>query len=189
MSAFIGENPRLEYLAEGDGPAAVITHPHPLMGGDMHNNVVATAARAAVASGFSSWRFNFRGVGRSQGTFDEGNGETADLAAIIDYSRARILIGYSFGAWIVSRYLHSGADLPAILIAPPTAMFDHPDLRQKDIHVISGANDQFCRIDCLDSIFPADAIEIINGCDHFWCSHETSLYQYLETLLRQKVDQ
>src|SRR4030067_1161769 len=110
-----------------------LCHPHPQFGGDMHNTVISTTAETAWQEGFSTLRFNFRGVGESEGTYGEGIGEQEDVKAAIDFFSARqnepprllIVLGYSFGAW---------AGLPVamkdervnglIAIAPPLQMMD-----------------------------------------------------------------
>ena len=92
---------------------AVIAHPHPLHGGTLTNKVVQTLARAFVLAGWTAVRFNFRGVGRSEGTYDEGRGELDDLLAVV---RAQApdgplcLSGFSFGAFVTS---HAAAQLQA----------------------------------------------------------------------------
>ena len=95
--------PQLEpgQLARG---TAVIAHPHPLFGGTMENKVVQTLARAFVQSGWQAVRFNFRGVGASQGTYDEGRGELQDLLAVVAQraSGDLALAGFSFGAFVTS---------------------------------------------------------------------------------------
>jgi uncharacterized protein len=89
---------------------AVITHPHPLFGGTMDNKVVQTLARAFVQAGWSALRFNFRGVGASQGQHDEGHGELADMLALIAAEAAEgplALAGFSFGSFVASRATHA----------------------------------------------------------------------------------
>ena len=84
---------------------AVIAHPHPLFGGTMDNKVVQTLARAFVQGGWSAVRFNFRGVGATQGTHDEGRGELQDMLALIadQAGEGRLAIaGFSFGAFVAS---------------------------------------------------------------------------------------
>lgn len=84
---------------------AVIAHPHPLFGGTMQNKVVQTLARAFVQCGWQAVRFNFRGVGASAGTYDEGRGEAADMQAVIDQvapAGPLALAGFSFGAFVTS---------------------------------------------------------------------------------------
>jgi uncharacterized protein len=85
---------------------AVIAHPHPLFGGTMDNKVVQTMARACVQAGWTAVRFNFRGVGDSAGSYDEGRGEANDLRAVIEHSCAEgtplVLAGFSFGSFVTS---------------------------------------------------------------------------------------
>lgn len=107
-----GEAGRIEVLR--DAPAsgvpakgvAVIAHPHPLFGGTMDNKVVQTLARAFVQCGWQTLRFNFRGVGASEGAHDEGQGETRDFLAVVRQFAAEgplALAGFSFGAFVMSR--------------------------------------------------------------------------------------
>ena len=104
-----GNAGRLEALFEvprsGEPSAvAVVCHPHPLHGGTMHNKVAHTLARAFLASGFAALRFNFRGVGDSEGSFDDGGGEVDDVLSCLEWMRRRFpdrmlwLAGFSFGA-------------------------------------------------------------------------------------------
>ena len=84
---------------------AVIAHPHPLHGGTMTNKVVQTLARAFVLAGWTAVRFNFRGVGRSEGAYDEGRGELQDLLAVVRAQAPEgplCLAGFSFGAFVTS---------------------------------------------------------------------------------------
>ena len=90
---------------------AIVAHPHPLFGGTMDNKVVQTLARALVQCGWRAVRFNFRGVGGSAGTYDEGRGELADLLAVLEHgapsgaglpSVSVALAGFSFGAFVTS---------------------------------------------------------------------------------------
>lgn len=102
---------QLEALLETSATAdpaqvVVICHPHPLYGGTMHNKVVSHAARALGRADMAVLRFNFRGVGRSTGKYDEGRGEREDSRAALDFLQARFpragmaLAGFSFGAWV-----------------------------------------------------------------------------------------
>jgi alpha/beta superfamily hydrolase len=100
-------------LAAAGAPArgtVVIAHPHPLFGGTMDNKVVQTLARAFVASGWTAVRFNFRGVGASEGVHDEGKGETADMLAVVQQiapEGALAIAGFSFGAFVAIHALQS----------------------------------------------------------------------------------
>ncbi|MCW7539102.1 alpha/beta fold hydrolase [Aquabacterium sp. A7-Y] len=109
---------------------AVIAHPHPLHGGTMDNKVVQTLARAFVQAGWRSVRFNFRGIGASEGRWDEGRGEIDDMAAVIAHyhrgGEALALAGFSFGAYVTS---HAAARLGPeqvrhlVLVGPATGNF------------------------------------------------------------------
>ena len=102
----------IEVLRDEPGPAvarrgtAVIAHPHPLFGGTMENKVVQTLARAFVQAGWVALRFNFRGVGATQGAHDEGRGELEDMLALVAQEAADgplAVAGFSFGAFVASR--------------------------------------------------------------------------------------
>jgi hypothetical protein len=94
----------------GSRGVAVIAHPHPLFGGTMDNKVVQTLARAFVQSGWTALRFNFRGVGASQGSYDEGRGEAEDFLAVVRALAPAgpiALAGFSFGAYVTAQALQS----------------------------------------------------------------------------------
>ncbi len=101
---------------------AVIAHPHPLHGGTLTNKVVQTLARACVLAGWSAVRFNFRGVGQSDGVYDEGRGELDDLLAVIDARASEgplCLAGFSFGAFVTSlaaARLHASRDIQRLVL-------------------------------------------------------------------------
>lgn len=108
---------------QGQWPAAVICHPHPLGGGTMHNKVVAAIARGLVSRGVLALRFNFRGVGESGGAHDYGRGEQADVAGALDWLLEQpqvdpwrvSFVGYSFGAWV--GLSHAQADPRVVAVA------------------------------------------------------------------------
>ncbi len=103
---------------------AVVCHPHPLYGGTLDNKVIHTLARAFAACGAATIRFNFRGVGTSAGTFDEGRGETEDALAVIAYGQARWrgaalwLAGFSFGGAVAVHAAARSAPARMVLVAP-----------------------------------------------------------------------
>jgi uncharacterized protein len=106
----------LRDLPEGGKPSrglAIITHPHPLFGGTMDNKVVQTMARAFVQVGWTALRFNFRGVGTSEGSHDEGHGESDDLRAVLEQScpagSPLCLAGFSFGTFVASQVIVQAA--------------------------------------------------------------------------------
>jgi alpha/beta superfamily hydrolase len=184
-------------LSTGAAPGgAVITHPHPLFGGDMTNNVVLTAVRALTARNLSALRFNFRGVGRSTGTYGGGIEEADDLAAALTFLKSRVsgphyVVGYSFGAAVAGRALLKGlAADGAIFVAPPIAFMDLsflprvPGLR----FIIVGGRDELCPLPSLEALMaqsppppgetPA-ALQVIDGADHFFGGAEEILFRAL----------
>lgn len=121
---------RLEglYAAASSGRGAVICHPHSLMGGDMMNPVVETLTEALFKAGYATLRFNFRGVGRSGGSFGNGLDEQADVLAAAAFLEARgareiLPAGYSFGTFVMAGALARRPFLPAVFVAPPYQMF------------------------------------------------------------------
>ncbi len=149
-------------LAMGDGVnGVVITHPHPLYGGTMDNNVVWTAARAFQARHWSTLRFNFRGVGLSSGEYGDGIAEMADVQAAVCIFEIPVnpdlahLVGYSFGAAVAGYALAQGVSAAGIImIAPPIAMLDMdflpkvPRLRL----IVVGDRDEFCPLPQLHKV-------------------------------------
>ena len=113
-------------------PIAVILHPHPQHGGTMNNKVVYNLYYVFVKKGFSVLRFNFRGVGRSQGDFDNGQGELSDAASALDWLQsvnpnapACWVAGFSFGAWIGMQLLMRRPEIEGFIsVAPPANMYD-----------------------------------------------------------------
>jgi alpha/beta superfamily hydrolase len=123
---------RYQHSKQPNAPIALMLHPHPQYGGTMNNKVVYTLFHAFVRQGFSVLRFNFRGVGRSQGTFDRGEGELSDAAAALDWlqsynenASACWIAGFSFGAWIGMQLLMRRPEISGFVsVAPPANMHD-----------------------------------------------------------------
>ena len=104
----LSDDPVLPDAGRAHG-VAIIAHPHPLFGGTMDNKVVQTLARAFVQCGWGALRFNFRGVGNTQGQHDEGRGETDDFLAVVQQCApdgALALAGFSFGSYVTSQAVH-----------------------------------------------------------------------------------
>ncbi|GLQ07549.1 alpha/beta hydrolase [Sneathiella chinensis] len=133
---FNGPEGRLEgkyhHSSEPNAPLALILHPHPQFGGTMNNKVVYHMFTTFKNRGFSVLRFNFRGVGRSQGDYDQGVGELSDAAAALDWmqthnenSPAVWVAGFSFGAWIAMQLLMRRPEIEGFIsVAPPANMYD-----------------------------------------------------------------
>ena len=115
-----------------DAPIAIMLHPHPQFGGTMNNRVVHRMHYAFYELGFTVLRFNFRGVGRSQGEYDQGIGELSDAAAALDYLQALNpnskhcwVAGFSFGAWIGMQLLMRRPEITGFIsVSPPANMYD-----------------------------------------------------------------
>jgi hypothetical protein len=177
----------------------ILCHPHPQYGGDMHSSVITTAVEAASQEGFSTLRFNFRGVGASGGSYNDGIGEKEDVKAAIDYLYSRqkdsnlplILLGYSFGAW---------AGLPVgvqdsrikgmVAIAPPLELYDFGFLMgcKKRKLLIAGSRDSFCPVALFEKWYghleEPRSLAIIEGADHFFFSHTRFLIQPLREFIQ-----
>ena len=133
---FNGSDGRLEgRYVHGEGPTpplAIVLHPHPLHGGTMNNRVVHAMFKMFQRRGFSTLRFNFRGVGRSQGEFDHGQGELRDAAAALDWmqlhnpnSSGVWVAGFSFGAWIAMQLLMRRPEIQGFVCASlPANLYD-----------------------------------------------------------------
>jgi len=127
----------------------VVCHPHPQHGGTMDNKVVTTVARAARESGLDSLRFNYRGVGKSAGSYGEFTGECEDFDAVLGWIKratdktSLILVGFSFGSAVVaSRANHLNNNRHSVLIAPPIERYDYPFHFLAPVSIIQGAEDE-----------------------------------------------
>lgn len=162
---------------------AVITHPHPLYGGDMYNPVVEAIETAYRKAGFSTLRFNFRGTGNSAGTHDNGVGERDDVAAAVAYLKNEgvesiHLSGYSFGAWVNAMAVQNKLVVDGMtMVAPPVAFIDFADgIRLPGLaKVVAGSRDEFAPPDMIRPLLAnwnrGAEMEIIDGADHFFFSY------------------
>lgn len=160
---------------------AVISHPHPLYGGTMHNKVVQTLAKAFVQNGWRAIRFNFRGVGASAGVYDEGRGEVDDLMSVIqatsEASQSLALAGFSFGAFVTS---HAVARLPSslqleklVLVGTAASRFEvatlPTDLHEKTLVVHGEVDDTVPLASVMDWARPQSLpVTVIPGVEHFF---------------------
>ena len=169
---------------------AVICHPHPLFGGTMHNKVVHRTASVLYGLGAAVLRFNFRGVGRSAGAFDRGEGELADARVALRFLRERYptarrwVAGFSFGSWVAARLGATEPDVARlILIAPPvhTQSFDEMTTCPLPKLVIQGTADEVCRPENLEKVFPGWAepkrLMRVDDASHFFDKHLAGLAQ------------
>ncbi len=123
---------RYSHAKQPNAPLALILHPHPEQGGTMNNKITFSLFQTFAARGFSTMRFNFRGVGRSQGYFDKGEGELSDAACALDWMQDLNknapyvwVAGFSFGAWIGMQLLMRRPEIQGFIsVAPPANQYD-----------------------------------------------------------------
>jgi alpha/beta superfamily hydrolase len=184
-------------------PAAVLCHPHPLFGGSMENSVVVAIASALNNSGIATLRFNFRGVGESQGFSTQAVEEQNDIRAAlqvvqrwkgIDKNRLA-LVGYSFGAQVILKGLKKyKASAALVLVSPPLSSFKGnlqtstlKDIRVPNLFVV-GDCDRLVKVKDLKeqiaSIHPHLEPRIIAGADHSWKGHEQDVANCVAEFLR-----
>src|SRR5512143_3121465 len=174
--------------------AAVITHPHPLYGGDMDNPVVLAVRKAYIRRGYSALRFNFRGTGNSDGRYDNGVGERRDaqaaLACLAGLGMTDIdLVGYSFGAW-VNAGLSAGFQR-MVMVSPPVAFMDYgPPASIATLKlIITGGRDEIAPPDLIARYRThwnqTAAFEVIPGADHFYSGSLKTLEDTIATHIEQ----
>lgn len=171
-------------LVEGSSRGAVVCHPHPLYGGTMYDAVVGCLSNGFTAGGVSSLRFNFRGVGKSSGSHDRGEGEGEDLLAVCDWFRdhhaldSLYVAGYSFGAGVTLQVAPRIDCQGIVLVAPPMQMVG--DLAPTDLPmlVVLGDEDRIVDPGALQSHFsgyPNVSVKLIPGADHFFVTAGTDI--------------
>jgi uncharacterized protein len=194
--AFLSGDLSLEgLLSQGKrDQGVVISPPHPLYGGEMRNQVVGIIQEVLAGKGWTTLRFNFRGVGRSQGKYDEGAGEQEDARAAVRHLKELgikeiFLAGYSFGAWVNARAaLHLPEVVGSILVAPPQAMMNFSFLKDDDKTrlVIAGERDEYGPVEeimkIVEKMNPSPPIITIPGADHFFSGATEELARALESI-------
>ncbi|HOD30659.1 MAG TPA: alpha/beta fold hydrolase [Smithellaceae bacterium] len=172
----------------------IVCHPHPLMGGSMHNNVVEAVVRTFAAENFTTLRFNFRGVGASTGSYEEGKGESCDIIAVCRYLQQSGLsqiyfAGYSFGAWVGALVMEQREEKfsYSLFISPPHNYFpfNFNNLKNKLNLIICGNSDEFCHAENLKKRIKGTRahLEIISGANHFYWGKEKEI----EDILRKHL--
>lgn len=185
------------YTHNSDGRSVVITHPHSLYGGDMYNSVVYMIHQTYLNAGYSTLRFNFRGVGKSEGEYNEGIGEQDDLEAAVDFLKLKgfskiDLAGYSFGSW-VGASLASRKELfrQVILVSPPVSFMDFSTISGISSLTLAvvGDRDEFADLGTLQTKMPemnsSARLEVLSNTDHFY----TGNLEKLSTKLASALDQ
>jgi alpha/beta superfamily hydrolase len=206
---FAGPSGRLEgkyqHQKHKTAPIALILHPHPQHGGTMNNRVVYEMFYAFQRRGCSVLRFNFRGVGRSQGVFDGGIGELSDAAAALDWlqtmnpgAQTCWVVGFSFGAWISMQLLMRRPEIHAfITIAPPANIYDFTFLAPCPASglIVHGRNDQVSpeadvqkMVDRLNAQRGIKITQVkIEGANHFFDQNLPELVKTVEDYLDMRM--
>jgi alpha/beta superfamily hydrolase len=181
------------YSPSEGSSGAIITHPHPLMGGDMWNNIVELLVSALYSHGCSTLRFNFRGVGLSEGVYDNGNGEQEDVISARIFMEENektnlILAGYSFGAVVdLNVFARDDSFNQLILVSPPTNMYSiaFSKILGRKILAICGDRDEFCSLRNIGNNPDEALLSLITveGANHFYAGREDVLANQLSNYL------
>jgi alpha/beta superfamily hydrolase len=159
---------------------AVCCHPHPLFGGTLTNKVIHTVARSFTTQGAVAVRFNFRGVGASQGAHDDGIGETDDLVTVAEWARSRWpdlplwLGGFSFGSYVALRGAARLAPALLVTVAPPVGRWDFSSIAAPTCPwlVVQGSEDELVPaagvVAWAQALQPAVRIAMLDGATHFF---------------------
>lgn len=191
--------------SKNGAPIAVVLHPHPEHGGTMNNKVTYALYRTFVNNGFNTLRFNFRGVGKSEGKFSQGEGELCDAASVLDWlqiynpsAQQCWVAGFSFGAWISMQLLMRRPEIDGFVsVSPPANLYDFSFLAPCPVSGLFIYSDQ-------DKIVPPDSVKdlskvlsmqknvvitehIVPGADHFFSDRLEHVMQHTQDYLRQRV--
>ena len=178
----------------------MILHPHPQAGGTMNDRITQALYKTFVKRGFAVLRFNFRGVGRSQGTFDNGIGELSDAAAALDWvqsfhpeAQTTWIAGFSFGAWIGMQLLMRRPEITGFIsVAPPANLYDFSFLAPCPSSglIINGTADRVAppkdTKTLVSKLHEQKGITIthteVEGADHFFKDEETHMRPMIDTV-------
>jgi alpha/beta superfamily hydrolase len=180
-------------------PAVAVCHPHPRYGGDMYNNVVSVICQALAQESIATLRFNFRGVGRSEGNHEEGMGEQDDVVAALDFlqssdgvDKSRLgLAGYSFGSKVAMPVALRDERVRAVALVSP--FLDDADWESLKTYAvpklfICGSEDSFISPHKVKRLVgeaaPPSECEAVLGADHFWCGFEGKIGRKVATFFR-----
>jgi alpha/beta superfamily hydrolase len=192
------------HLPEGDGlfPGAVLCHPHPEFGGSMDASIIGTLARGLAHAGWAALRFNFRGVGESQGAYDEGRGEAEDVEAAIAFLGAQAavdasrlaVVGYSFGAWAGLEAAQRSLAVKAVVaIGLPMWRFGEGWLSAYGAPklFLAGERDTLCPLEDLKrwaQELPGPVeIVVLSGADHYLAGRELQVATEVTRFLQSHV--
>ncbi|MDR1235447.1 MAG: alpha/beta hydrolase [Holosporaceae bacterium] len=184
---------RYHHCKNPNAPLVIVLHPNPLQGGTMNSRVTVALYNAFVENGFSAIRFNFRGVGKSEGVYDKGEGELTDTAAVLDWIQSVNhgahpvwVAGFSFGALIGMQLLMRRPEIVGFVsVCPPANLYDFSFLAPCPVSgmIVNGENDFVCPTESVgklvEKLNKQRGIKIdyrvIPGCDHSFSDHLDTL--------------
>ncbi|MCH8863211.1 MAG: alpha/beta hydrolase [Proteobacteria bacterium] len=188
-----------------NAPIGIVLHPHPQYGGTMNNRVVYHLYQSFLKLGFSVLRFNFRGVGRSQGEFDEGTGELSDAASALDWlqgfnanASSCWVAGFSFGSWIGMQLLMRRPEIKGFIsVAPPANLYDFAFLAPCPASglIIQGTADEIVTPDSVDTLatklrtqkaITVEHVEI-KGANHFFEGNLEQITATVDDYMRRRL--
>jgi uncharacterized protein len=197
---------RYHHSKDPNAPIALVLHPHPQHGGTMNNKLVYGMYQAYVRRGFSVLRFNFRGVGRSQAKFDNGQGELSDAAAALDWMQGHNpnasgcwIAGYSFGAWIGMQLMMRRPEISGFVsVSPPASTQDFSFLAPCPSSgiIIHGDADDIVPISSVEKLVQKLSSQknividyrVIKGANHFYGDQLPELNGYVADYLDQWLE-
>jgi len=186
-------------------PVALVLHPHPLFGGTMNNKITYNLYKTFVKNGFSVLRINFRGVGKSQGKFDNGVGELVDVTAVLNWLHDKNMeatdfwiAGFSFGAWVALQAVMRRPELENyILIAPPATKYDFNFIVPCSSSglIVQGEKDEITKEQdsarLAEKLAARDSAEIsyqvVANADHFFKEQMTEFDEIVDSYIKQKL--
>jgi alpha/beta superfamily hydrolase len=196
---------RYQHPKTPNAPIALTLHPHPQYGGTMYNKVVYSLYQTFVAKGFSVLRFNFRGVGRSQGHFDNGQGELNDAASALDWLQTQNpntpmcwIAGFSFGAWIAMQLMMRRPEIGGFVsVAPPASIYDFSFLAPCPASglIVHGDKDELVPLAAVNKLAQKLSSQknikidyrVIEGADHFFANHGDNLTQIVDAYITRAL--
>ncbi len=188
-----------------DAPVALVLHPHPQYGGTMNNKVAYTLYQLFSQRGFSVLRINFRGVGRSQGEFDNGPGELSDAASALDWlqgfnpnASSCWIGGFSFGAWIAMQVLMRRPEIAGfIAVSPPANMYEFTFLAPCPSSglIVHGSADELVPEPVVATLAEKLSLQknitidydIVDGADHFFQNHLETFTERVDRYLARRL--
>jgi len=192
---------RYHHSSQPNAPIALILHPHPEYGGSMNNKVSYALFRTFSDIGFNTLRFNFRGVGKSEGRFGNGEGELADAASVLDWLQSYSpgasscwVAGFSFGSWIGMQLLMRRPEIEGfVAVSPPANIYDFSFLAPCPVSglITQGDKDNIVTKFSVDSLHKKLSSQknidikyhVMPGADHFYKGQLSALMSYVKEYL------